>query len=268
MMDWKSGKEQFYKKESEIFNLAANYYDQYRPSYPKEIIDTLIKKTGISEKSKLLEIGAGSGKATELLKDGGYNICCVEPGKNLVAIGNLKFEKYSNIRFECTRFEEYEAKKHSYDLIFAAQAFHWVPQPKGYEKCAFALKEKCYLALFWNMYLTYDNEMDNELLEISNRYGGFADFMNEETCERRIASIVSDIENSGLFTKPDVYRQQWKKTYTAADYYGFALTGNSLIQKSEEEKQKALKDLGDLANKHGGVIERPYLCVLYLSQVL
>ena len=58
-MDW--------VKESEMFDKAADYYDKYRPSYPREIIDTLIAETQIKENSKLLEIGAGSGKATELL---------------------------------------------------------------------------------------------------------------------------------------------------------------------------------------------------------
>ena len=52
-------------KESEMFNQAAEYYDKYRPGYPEEIIDSLISVTGISNGSELLEIGCGSGKATE-----------------------------------------------------------------------------------------------------------------------------------------------------------------------------------------------------------
>lgn len=50
--------------ESEIFNKAAEYYDRFRPSYPQEIIEELISEAEISKGSKLLEIGAGSGKAT------------------------------------------------------------------------------------------------------------------------------------------------------------------------------------------------------------
>jgi len=43
-LDWKDGNDTFWEKESEMFNKAADYYDKYRPSYPKEIIDTLIFK--------------------------------------------------------------------------------------------------------------------------------------------------------------------------------------------------------------------------------
>ncbi len=260
--------ELFYKKESEMFNLAADYYDRYRPSYPSEIIEQLINKTGIAKGSELLEIGAGSGKATELFKEKGYNICCIDPGKDLVANGRIKFQDYPGIKFECQRFEEYDAQKNSIEVIYSAQAFHWVPQPIGYKKCAQALKAKGYLAPFWNMYITYDNDVDNELLELSRKYGGLADFLNEEGCEKRISSIVSSISESGFFKKPDVYRQMWKQSYTADEYYGFALTGNSFIQKSDEEKENAHRDLVKLANKHGGVIERPYMCVLYISQKL
>lgn len=259
MLDW--------KKESEMFNQTADYYDRYRPSYPRDIIDTIVKEAKIQTGSKLLEIGAGSGKATELFSDRGFDILCIEPGNELVKIGNKRFEG-NTIRFESARFEEYNLSFQSYDVIFSAQAFHWVPQPIGYEKCAYTLKENGFLALFWNMYITYDNEIDNELLEISNKYGGFADFLSEVDCEKRIESITAGIGGSGLFSKPKVFRRLWKQEYTADEYYGFALTGNRFVQQSNEEKYRAHKELEHLANKHKGVIERPYLCVLYLSQKL
>jgi ubiquinone/menaquinone biosynthesis C-methylase UbiE len=267
-MKTKSTYNEFYKKESEMFNQAADYYDRFRPSYPREIIHTLIEKSRISKGSKLLEIGSGSGKATVLLKDGEYNICCIDPGLDLVRKGNENFSAYPNVRFICSRFEEYKLEEQSYELIYAAQSFHWVPQPIGFEKCAYILKEKGYLAPFWNMYITYDNEVDRELLEISSRYGGFADFLSEEDCEKRISSITNSIEKSGLFTKPEVYRHLWKQTYTADEYYGFALNGNAFMQKSDSEKDKAYRELIDLADRHGGVIERPYLCVLYIARKL
>ena len=256
-----------WKKESEMFNQAADYYDKFRPSYPKEIINALINETKLSIGSRLLEIGAGSGKATELFINKGFEILCIEPGVDLVNIGNLKF-KGENFKFVEARFEEYPATHKYYDVIFAAQSFHWVPQPIGYEKCTNALKDGGYLALLWNMYITYDNELDNELIAISNKYGGFADFLSSAECEKRIPSIVTGIEESGLFSPPKVIRNLWKQNYTADEYYGFALTGNRFIQKSDNEKQKAHQELIQLAAKHNGRIERPYLCALYLTQKL
>lgn len=256
-MDW--------KKESEMFDQTAEYYDTFRPSYPVEIIDKIISATNVNSHSKLLEIGAGSGKATILFMPHNLKIHCVEPGENLVRKGRIKFDKTDNIEFEVGRFEELDLLPKQYDLIFSAQAFHWIPQPIGYEKCAYSLKDKGYLALFWNMYITLNNELDNELIKTSNKYGGFTDFLSADECENRIDSIIQGIKNSGYFNAPEVFRVSWNKSYNADEFFGLVRTGNSFVQKSEEEKSRAYNDIKKLADKHGGFINRPYLCVLYLT---
>lgn len=254
------------KKESEMFDKAAEYYDKFRPGYPKEIVTTLVEKTGLSGTSRVLEIGSGSGKATDYFKEYGFQIQCIDPGENLVKNGQLKYHNYSNLTFECGRFEELVLEDECYDVIFSAQAFHWIPQPVGYQKCAAILKPKGYLAPFWNMYLITDKQQDKELLELSGKYGGFADFVSEQEAESRIRSIVQKIEDSGLFQSPTVHRCLWKQEYTADEYYGFALTGNRFLQLPEEVKENARREIEELANRYGGKIVRPYLCVLYLAQ--
>ena len=254
-----------FHKESEMFNQAAEYYDKYRPGYPQEIIDSLISVTGITEGSDLLEIGCGSGKATEQIIGKGFNILGIDPGEDLVRIGNERF-KNENVQFVKGRFEEYHFEQKKFDVIYAAQSFHWVPQPIGYKKCADILKDNGYIALFWNMYVLSDNDSDKELLEISKRYGGIADFVSESECEKRIDSIASQIVDSNLFEKPTVIRKLWKQNYTADDFYGFALTGNRFMENSDEDKKQAYNEIVALAEKNGGIIERPYLCVLYVAK--
>lgn len=256
-MDW--------KKESTMFNQTAEYYDKFRPSYPQEIVETIVTKTGINSDSKLLEIGAGSGKATELFVNK-FNVMCIEPGDKLVEMGKRKFVNYDNIKFTLARFEEYDVENNQYDLVFSAQAFHWVPQPIGFQKCAQTLKEKGFLALFWNMYMTLENSHDTELVNLSKRYGGFADFLSENDCEKRIQSISNGIVESNLFAYPKVYRFKWKQSYTPDEYFGFILTGNSFVQKTDIEKESAYKDIVELAKKNKGYIEQQYLSALYLTE--
>ena len=254
-----------FHKESEMFNQAAEYYDKYRPGYPQEIIESLISVTGITKGSDLLEIGCGSGKATGQLVGNGFNVLGIDPGEDLVRIGNERFENL-NVNFVKGRFEEYDFDQKKFDVVYAAQSFHWVPQPVGYRKCADILKDNAYIALFWNMYVFSDNDVDRELLELSKRYGGIADFVSESECENRIDSIVSQIVESNLFEEPTVIRKLWKHNYTADEFYGFALTGNRFMQNSDEDKKKAYNDIVALAEKNGGIIARPYLCVLYIAK--
>lgn len=254
------------KYESEQFDKAADYYDMYRPSYPKQVIQLLVERTHLHRQSKVLELGAGSGKATELLKNYGFSIKCVEMGENLVRQGQKKFCKDKNITFECIRFEEMKDTGERYDAIVAAQSFHWIPQPIGYEKCSEFLKTGGYLAPFWNMYLYDEREEHKKLIHISNKYGGFADFITMDEAKDRIRTIVRNIEDSGLYCTPMVYQQVWEIDYTADQYYGFVQTGNHFIQLDEEEKKRAYKDIVELANQFGGKIRRPYMTVLYTAQ--
>ncbi len=256
-MDW--------EKESTMFDRAAEYYDTFRPGYPDGIIRTLVRETGIGETSRLLEIGAGSGKATALLAPFRCSILCIEPGHDLAEKGRLNFRDRHGIEFREARFEDCDVPDEHFDVLFAAQSFHWVPQPAGFVKSAKALKRRGHLALMWNMYITYPNDLDTELLQLSGKYGGFADFLSESECEDRIVSIQAQIEGSGLFERPAIHRQLWNRRYTADDYFGFLLTGNRFLQKPLPEKQAAYEDLVRLCCRHGGAIDRPYLCVLYIA---
>ena len=94
------------KNESRKFDESAIYYDKYRPSYPKEVIESIISISGINEKDKILEIGAGSGKATELFVNRGYNLTCIELGKNLAQKGIEKFKDTGQVEYIVGRFEE------------------------------------------------------------------------------------------------------------------------------------------------------------------
>ncbi len=256
-----------YRTESEMFDRMSDYYDRYRPGYPQELVDIFLERAEIHQGDRLLEIGAGSGKATEQFCGKGLNITCIEPGVSLAEIGQRRFPD-ERFEFVAARFEDMEHDGKSYDAVFSAQAFHWIAKPDGYIKSARLLKKGGMLALIWNMYITYPNDTDRELTELSARYGGFADFLSEAECEARIDAITREIEQSGLFSSPEVYRRLWKIDYTADDYYGFVMTGNRFVQKSCEEKEQARNDISRLAQRHGGIIERPYLCVMYLASKL
>lgn len=189
-----------WEEESKRFNEAAEYYDMYRPSYPSELINTIELNTNLSQQSKLLEIGAGSGKATELFLNRGYEVLCIEPGTRLAEIG-MKKHKDKNVEFVVTRFEHWEERHNYFDLVFSAQAFHWVPKPLGYEKSASTLKSDGYLAIFWNMYLGEGDSIYKELVSVCNQYG-VVPFQDSYGIEIRINNIANEISSSGLFQTP------------------------------------------------------------------
>ena len=205
-MDW--------KKESEMFNQMAEYYDIYRPSYPHEIINAIIDKASLVSGAKLIEIGAGSGKATALFADYDFEILCVEPGLELVARGREKFIS-KNIEYMVSRFEDCSSLRNDYDAIISAQAFHWLPQPEGYKKCAAVLKDGGYLAPFWNIGIIQDTELDKELLNLMEKYNAFTSDTTEAKYYIRMNEISDGITGSGFFYEPEIIHSRWNKNYTA-----------------------------------------------------
>lgn len=255
------------KEESEIFNRMADYYDTYRPGYPAEIVDAILRRAGLSAGARLLEIGSGSGKATAQFADYGFEMLCVDPGEDLVRKGNQAFRD-RNIRFVVSRFEDYPLPHAYYDAIISAQAFHWLPQPLGYEKCAHTLKPGGFLAPFWNLDIVRrDADLDQALQAIVDKYGAVS-CMPEQNYAGRMESIAAGMAGSGLFSRPEILHAHWERTYTADEYYDYMTTGNVFIQNAEKEKQLCHDELTQLASEHGGIIARRYVCELYLAQRL
>ncbi|MBU3128648.1 class I SAM-dependent methyltransferase [Clostridium tagluense] len=251
----------FSKNQSEVFDLASDYYDKFRPSYPQELINCIISETGIKTDSTILEIGAGSGKATELFVNKGFNMYCIEPGENLAAVALKKFGPTRQVEYCTCRLEDWKEKKDYFHLAISAQAFHWVPKPIGFLKCASALKSKGFIGLFWNLYLTYNEPIDAELSET-----GMFLLQSEASCEERIKSHTQEIKSSGCFKEAIVYRFPWSQIYTADEYIGFMKTCNGYLSASENDRQAAEVKVREIINGYGGFIVRQYLCVLFLAQ--
>lgn len=148
------------------FNEDEENYDKYRPSYVKELYQDIINYSGICKGSEVLEIGIGTGQATLPFLNVGCNITAVELGDKLAAYSRRKFSEYQNIKIVNADFTECNWNDNSYDLIYSATAFHWIPQEQGYSIAKSILKLKGTIALFWNH--PFPNRLDDET-NIANR---------------------------------------------------------------------------------------------------
>ena len=61
------------------FEVAVEHYERGRPGYPDDAVSYLVRELGIGEGRDVLELGAGTGKFTELIVHTGARITTVEP---------------------------------------------------------------------------------------------------------------------------------------------------------------------------------------------
>ena len=116
------------------FNTDEFNYDKARPDYPSELFEGIFKYSNPSANSSVLEIGIGTGQATLPFLKKNYNLTAVELGNRLAEYCKQKFSPYENINIINNDFLEANLPENSFDLIFSATAFHWIPKDSGYTK--------------------------------------------------------------------------------------------------------------------------------------
>ena len=131
------------------FNEDEANYDKWRPTYPKELFEEIFKYSQISRSGHAVEVGIGTGQATNPFLQAGIRVTAVEYGEKLAAYCRQKFSDKENFQVVCGKFEEFEPIE-SCDLIYSAIAFHWIDTQIGYQKAYQMLKENGTIALFWN----------------------------------------------------------------------------------------------------------------------
>ena len=69
-----------------IFDTIPEQFDKFRPRYSQELFDNLINFAKIGPEKKVLEIGPGTGQATESILNTGCDYNAIEPGTYLFFI--------------------------------------------------------------------------------------------------------------------------------------------------------------------------------------
>lgn len=94
----------------------AETYESIRPGYPDELIADIIKAGNLSATSKLLEIGAGTGKATTAFLDLGFSVDAneIEPDTADVLRRRVTSDKLS---LSVGSFESWVPPQPKYDCI-------------------------------------------------------------------------------------------------------------------------------------------------------
>ena len=125
------------------FGAVADAYERGRPSYPVEAAAWLAGATPLS----VLELGAGTGKLTRSLVELGHDVHATDPDPAMLAV--LSHE-LPGVRTSVSSAEEIPAGDRSYDVVVAAQAFHWFDHARALPEIARVLKPGGLLSLVWN----------------------------------------------------------------------------------------------------------------------
>ncbi|WP_433013216.1 class I SAM-dependent methyltransferase [Kribbella sp. CA-294648] len=126
------------------FGAAAAAYRRGRPPYPESAVDWLIPRTARS----VLDLGAGTGKLTQLLVDRDVAVTAVEP---LAAMREELVAAAPSADVRDGWAEAIPLENKAVDAVVVAQAWHWFDPAKALPEIARVLTPGGTLGLVWNV---------------------------------------------------------------------------------------------------------------------
>lgn len=249
-----------------LFDRVAAGYERCRPGYPEALVDAVVQTAGLTAASRLVEVGSGTGKGTEPFAQRGFNITCVEPGENLLQVAREKFVRYPRVSFVRSSFQNWAAPPHAFDLLFSAQAFHWIPEEVAYVRSAAALKPGGWLALFWNFYPSASSPAMEAIEEVYRRVLPEAMQRRSNDAEQ-IQERADAVDASGLFEPVRVSRFNWAQTYSEEEYLCLLDTYSDHMELPPDQRAALYGGIADVIRSQGGQVEKTYLAALLMAQV-
>uniref|UniRef100_A0A914C8I4 Methyltransferase type 11 domain-containing protein n=1 Tax=Acrobeloides nanus TaxID=290746 RepID=A0A914C8I4_9BILA len=238
------------------FDKEAELYNEVRSGYPDLLFDKLIQVTNLTKESSLLEIGPRPGKATKSLAQRGFRITGIELGAQLATLARKVLQDYPNVNIINSSFEDIDLPPHSYDLIYAAAAFHWIQPNVQYTKTHLLLKPGGYLAI-WGESRISDENADRffyALKELADKY----DLFDGHPLPKKLSELEpSDNYDKNLFEV--AYFEAFPKTVklSTEDFVKLIGTYSKYIALDAETKEIFTKELRKMIHdEFGGVVER------------
>lgn len=125
---------------------GGGHYQKVRPGYPEESLDWLLEAAA-TPVHNVLDVGAGTGKYTQLLAEHGWSVTALDPSADMLA------ELARHIPHATTvvgTAEHLDLPASSMDLVVCAQAWHWCDPLAASREIARVLRPGGTLGLVWN----------------------------------------------------------------------------------------------------------------------
>jgi SAM-dependent methyltransferase len=233
------------------------------------VIDGLCAFAQLRPGAQVLEVGAGTGKATCLLADRGLSLTALEPDPAMAAVARRNCASYPSVAIEQIAFEAWRPARRV-QAVVSVQAWHWIEPEVRYELAAEALRDGGWLATVWSFPEWVTTPLRDAL---RGAYAQAApdlapDFpMHPASDPKRLAGDwASEIATSGRFTAAQVHEYPWSARYSAARYRELLETHQDHILLPAAERARVLSVVAEVI-EIAGEIHLEFVTRLCLAQL-
>jgi SAM-dependent methyltransferase len=243
-------------KDRLAFDRVAPDYEQWRSTYPKEIVSDIVTFAQLSPNDRILEIGAGSGQLTLQFASKGFAVDAIEPSPNLSKILEEKLTPFPKCLVLTSPFEETDLEQHGYECVVSANAFHWVPKEVGYKKLALVSKPRGAIALLWS-FPTFDSLSVNDINQVYNGVDEtYRLFLPSDDGRLQMAAGLEEMKASNLFMDFEDRHYEWRQSFTSEGFTKYLSTFANYARLEEAHRRTVLSNIASsIEEGFGGKID-------------
>lgn len=258
------------------FGTVADQYERHRPGYPAEMIAAVLDYAHAAPGDRILEVGAGTGRATIAFAQRGYALTALEPDADMAAVASKRAATAGlSVEILNTDFEHAELPRQAFQLVISATAWHWVTPGLRNELAAAALVPGGALAPFWNRPQWDGNplraEFDRAYATVEQEFAARPPGpMNPAGAPPQIRDATEwlehEFEHSADFIDLDARVFSWRQRYSTEEYIGLLGTHSDHIVLDDAPRERLYGAIGEAIDGAGGSFELTYQTLLCLAR--
>ncbi len=243
------------RQTAESFGTQAQLYDQARPSYPEDLVRRIVSAGPGPE---LLDVGCGTGIAARQFQAAGCTVLGVEPDARMAELARAR-----GLTVEEATFEDWDPRGRTFDILTAAQSWHWVDPLAGAAKAAEVLRSGGRLAIFGHVYEP-PAEVAEPFAAAFREAAPESPVSNQparrpvEMYEAAYAKTAAELHETGLFGAPEQWRFDWERSYTRDQWLNLLPTTGGLTRLDPHQLTAILDAVGQAIDALGGHFTMQY----------
>lgn len=244
-----------------VFDTIPEQFDRYRPHYSEALFADLIAYAGIGPGKKVLELGPGTGQATDPILKTGCDYHAIELGENLYAKMKQKYDAFPNFHIVNDDFITHDFGEEKFDMIYSAATIQWIPEDIAFSKTFSLLRPGGTLAM---ILIRGDYRTPNEQLyqEIQKVYD--ACFKPEAEYTHGSFHYQNAVDYG--YTGFEKREYDGQRVFTADEYVAFSGTHCDHIVIPEPYKSRLFDGLRKAVLAAGNRIVFKDTSILYLAR--
>ncbi|MFJ4439791.1 class I SAM-dependent methyltransferase [Streptomyces sp. NPDC088923] len=261
---------------AESFGTDAHRYDRARPAYPAALLTRLTATDPTAAPPappappgppapapsptplSVLDIGTGTGIAARQFQAAGCSVLGVEPDARMAGLARSR-----GLPVEIATFETWEPVGRTFDLVVAAQSWHWVDPVAGAEKVAELLRPGGRFAIFGHVY--EPPAALAEPLAAALRRVAPGSPLSGQPARRPLSLYEAGYEKyaatlraTGHFAAPEQWRFDWEQSCTREEWLDLLPTTGGLTRLAPAQLSEVLREVGTAIDGLGGRFTMPW----------